>query len=223
MARFVASPSVSGGRVSAWYLRLGVAGGERLLDEHVDRVAVLGVHHHERARVGGDLHALEERLVVDHERALVGHEELVRGDALVRERRELLERPALAQVGDRHVVAHVDHLLAVGLRAPLVERLAEGRALRLDDEVDVGGRAAERGRRLARLDVVDRGRPAERHVEVRVRVDAARQQVLAARVDDPVRRLVERLADERDRLVVDVDVGHVVVGRGHDAAALDQN
>ena len=30
-------------------VRLGVALGERALDEHVDRVAVLGVHHHERA------------------------------------------------------------------------------------------------------------------------------------------------------------------------------
>ena len=105
----------------------------------------------------------------------------------------------------------------------VVERLAEGRALRLDDEVDVRGRPAERRRGLAGLDVVDRGRAAERHVEVRVRVDAARQQVLAARVDDPVGLLVERLADERDRLVLDEDVRDVVVGRGHDAAALDQN
>ena len=34
---------------------------------------------------------------------------------------------------------------------------------------------------------------------------------------------VERLADEGDPLVLDVDVGDVVVGRGDDAAALDQN
>ena len=62
----------------------GVPGGERLAHEHVDCVAVLGVHHHERARLGGDLHRPEERLVVDHQRALVGHEQLVRGDALRR-------------------------------------------------------------------------------------------------------------------------------------------
>jgi hypothetical protein len=72
-----------------------VSGGQRLLDEHVDRVAVLGVHHHERARLGGDLHRREERLVVDHQRALVGHEELV--EVMPgRQRRELLERAALA-------------------------------------------------------------------------------------------------------------------------------
>ena len=73
-------------------VRLGLAVRERLLHEHVDRVAVLGVHHHERAGHGGDLHRAEERLVVDLQRALVGHEELVGGDALVGQRRELLER-----------------------------------------------------------------------------------------------------------------------------------
>jgi hypothetical protein len=73
------------------------------------------VHHHERTGLGGDLHRLEERLVVDHQRALVGHEELVGGDALVGQRGELLEGAALPEVGDRHVVAHVDDLLAVRL------------------------------------------------------------------------------------------------------------
>ena len=172
-------------------LRLGVARGQRLLHQNVDRIAVLGVHHHERARLRRDLHGAEERLVVDHQRALVRHEELVRRDALIGKRRELLERAAVLQVGDRHVVAHVDHLLAFGLRLPLVDRVGEGRALRLDDEVDVAGRPAERGRRLSRLDVVDRHRAAERHVEVRVRVDAPRQHVLAARVDDAVRADVQ--------------------------------
>ena len=153
-------------------LRLGLALRERLLHEHVDRVAVLGVHHHERARLGRDLHRLEERLVVDHQRALVGHEELVGGDPLVGQRRELLERAAVLQVGDGDVVAHVDQLLALGLRLPVGERVAEARAGSLDAEVDVRGRAAAGRSALARLDVVDRRRAAERHVEMRVRIDA---------------------------------------------------
>ncbi len=155
-------------------LRLGVACRERLLDEHVDRVAVLGVHHHECPGTGGHLHRPEERLVVHHQGALVGHEELVGGHALVRERRELLERPAVLQIGDRHVVAHVDHLLALGLGPPEVERGREGLARWLDHEVDVAGGAAEGCGRLPGLDVVDRGRAAERHVQMRVRIDAAR-------------------------------------------------
>ena len=222
IARFVASPSVSGRPRQRVVLRLRVARGQRLLDEDVDRVAVLRVHHHERARLGRDLHRPEERLVVDHERALVGHEELVRGDPLVGQRRELLERAALLQVGDRHVVAHVDHLLAVRLRAPLLDRGREGRARRLDDEVDVAGRPAERRRGLAGLDVVDRDRAPERHVEMRVRVDPAREDVLPGRVDHLVRLDVERLADQRDALALGVDVAHVVVGGGHDPSALDQ-
>jgi hypothetical protein len=137
------------------------------------------VHHHERASLGGDLHRPEERLVVHHERALVGHEELVRGHALLRQARELFERAAIAEVGDRHVVAHVDHLLAVRLRAPLVERGGERAPRRLDHEVDMARRASERGRGLPRLHVVDRGGAAEGHVQVRVRVDAARQHVVA--------------------------------------------
>ena len=40
------------------------------------------------------------------------------------------------------------------------------------------------------------------------------QHVLAARVDDPVGRDVERLADQGDPLALDEDVGDVVVGRG---------
>ena len=94
-----------------------------------------------------------------------------------RQARELLERPALAQVGDRDVEAHVDDLLPLALAVPGVERLARTTARRLDAEVDVRRRPAERGRGLAGRDVVDRGRAAERHVEVRVRVDAAREHV----------------------------------------------
>ena len=93
---------------------------------------------------------------------------------------------------------------------------------RLDAEVDVARRAAERGGGLSRRDVVDRHRPAERHVEMRVRVDAAREDVLARGVDDPIGVDVERLADHRDPLAVDVDVADVVVGGRDDPPALDQ-
>ncbi len=203
--------------------RLRVTGLESLLHENVDHVAVLGVHHHERTRLRRDLHRAEERLVVDHQRALVGHEELVRRDALVGQRGELLERPAVLEIGDGHVVAHVDHLLAVRLSAPLLEGLCERVPLGLDDEVDVARGAAERCGSLPGFDVVDRHRSAERHVEMRVRIDAARQHVLARRVDHLVGLHVERLADQGDRLVVDVEIRDVVVGRGDDATIANQN
>ena len=47
--------------------------------------------------------------------------------------------------------------------------------------------------------------------------------ILPVGVDHLVGRHVERLADQRHRAVVDEDVPDVVVGRGDDAAALDQH
>jgi hypothetical protein len=203
--------------------RRGLAAGERLLNEDVDRVPVLGVHHHERAARRGHLHRAEERLVVDLQHVLVGHEELVRGDALLRQRGELLEPLLVGEVGDRDVEAVVDKRLAVRLRVPAVERLRERLPLSLDAEVHVARRAAAGRRALARLEVVDGDRAAERHVEMRVRVDAARQDVFAARVDRPFGCDVELGADERDSLPLDEHVGNVVVGRGHHPTSTNQD
>jgi hypothetical protein len=55
-----------------------------------------------------------------------------------------------------------------------------------------------------------------------VRVDRARDDVLAARVDHLVGLHVERLPDEGDALVLDEYVPYVVVGGGNDTSALDQ-
>ena len=65
-------------------LRRQVAGGDRLLDQDVDHVAVLGVHHDQQPVLGGLLHGAEERGVVHLQHALVGHEQLQAGDAVLR-------------------------------------------------------------------------------------------------------------------------------------------
>ena len=223
MARFVASPSSSGGRVSAWWIGSVWPRESASLDEDVDRVPVLGVHHHERAARRCDLHRAEERLVVDLEDALVRHEELVRGDALLGQHGELLERPAVVEVGDGDVEAVVDQRLSVRLGVPDLERLRERLAPALDAEVHVARRSPAGGRALTRLEVVDRDGAAERHVEMRVRVDAARQDVLAGGVDRPVGRDVEIGADERDPLALDEDVRDELVGGGDDAPSTDQD
>ena len=56
-----------------------------------------------------------------------------------------------------------------------------------------------------------------------MRVDAARQDVLAGRVDRPVSGDVELGADECDPLAFDEDVGDVIVGGGDDAPSTDQS
>ena len=69
------------------------------------------------------------------------------------------------------------------LRHPVVERVPHRLAAVLDGEVDEAGGAAERGGDRAGLEVVGRVGAAERHVEVRVHVDAAGHHVLARGVD----------------------------------------
>jgi len=77
------------------------------------------VHQHERPAAGRDLHRAEERLVVDHQRVLVGHEELVGRDAvLLGEPRKLVEPLLAREVGDRDVEPVVDDRLAVALAVP---------------------------------------------------------------------------------------------------------
>ena len=95
----------------------------------------------------------------------------------------------------------------------------------LDREVDDRRRAAERRGARAGLEVVGRGRAAERHVHVGVDVDAAGQHVLAGGVDhlvDVGGGDVERHADDGDLLVLDQHVARVLIDRGDNRAVLDQ-
>ena len=79
IARLVASPSSSAGRVSEWNCGIGVAAGERLGDQHVDGDAVLGVHHDHRPGLAGVLHGRQDLSVVGVEHTGVGHEQLEAG------------------------------------------------------------------------------------------------------------------------------------------------
>ena len=200
--------------------RVGLAGRERALDEHVDRPAVLAVHHRQRVEVARGLEHAEEQVVGDHQHALVGEEDLEAGDALLDHRRHVGER-ALVGLGDRDVEAVVDVRGAGCALLPLVERGLQPAALLLDHEVDDARRPAGRGRAGAGVVVVDRARAAERHRHVRVVVDQARQDEAAGRVDD-LRVGVPDVADGDDLLPVDQDVGNRRVAGGHDRAAADE-
>ena len=188
-------------------LRARVAAGERLLLQLGDDVAVLRVHHHQQAGVAGDLHRLEQVLVGRVERrALVGHEDLDRGDAELGEVRELL-LDVLRHVGDGDVQPVVDVGLAAGLAVPGLDRLGERAVDVLEREVHVHRRAAGEQRRRARVPVVGGDRAAEGHVHVRVAVDEARHHARAGHVDHlrPVAREVD--ADGFDLVAGDRHVG----------------
>ena len=200
--------------------RVGLAGRERALDEHVDRPAVLAVHHRQRVEVARGLEHAEEQVVGDHQHALVGEEDLEAGDALLDHRRHVGEG-ALVGLGDRDVEAVVDVRGAGRALLPLIERGLQPAALLLDHEVDDARRPAGRGCTRAGVVVVDRARAAERHRHVRVVVDQARQHEAAGRVDD-LRVGVPDVADGDDLLPVDQDVGDRRVAGGHDRAAADE-
>src|SRR6266566_4498716 len=65
-----------GGARERVILRRAFSLGERLLNDHVDGAAVFGMHADEAAVFGGLAHGLEDRRVIEHEDARVGHEEL---------------------------------------------------------------------------------------------------------------------------------------------------
>ena len=57
-------------------LRRAQALSDRLLDQHLDDRAVLGMDAGHRAVVAGHAHRLEQRAVVHHQHARIGHEQL---------------------------------------------------------------------------------------------------------------------------------------------------
>ena len=129
--------------------RVGLAGVDGLGGDDVDGHAVLGVHHDQPAVLRGLLHRAEDRAVVAVEDARVGGEELEVGHALVDEGVHLGER-VVVDVAHDHVEAVVDDGVALGLRVPGVEALAQALAAPLDGEVDDRSWCRRRPRRACR-------------------------------------------------------------------------
>ena len=206
-------------------LRLGLPFGERLLHQHVDHSAVLGVHADRSAVLPGAKERPENRAVVEHEHAGVGHEQLERRHAFGDERVHL-PLDGVGQLGDDHVEAVVDRGLPLRLAAPRVERVPQRLSAVLDREVDDRGRAATGRRDRAGFEVVRGRRASEGHVEVGMDVDAAGDHVFAGSVDygnlTPFGDQSPRRHHGRNLLVFDQNVPAIQVGRRHDRAAADE-
>ncbi len=112
---------------------------------------------------------------------------------------------------------------ALGLLPPGVERVAHARAARLDGEIDNGGRAAEGRGARAGFEIVGRGGAAERHVEVRVGVDAAGDHVHAGGVDDAGGVLRDAGTDLFDTAVFDEHIRPRGIPRRHHRAIANQS
>src|SRR2546426_2822446 len=210
-----------GGARERVILRRAFSLGERLLNDHVDGAAVFGMHADEAAVFGGLAHGLEDRRVIEHEDARVGHEELEAGNAFADELAHLFELRG-AEIGDDAVESVVGDGFVVGFLHPSVEGLAEGLAFVLDGEVDERGSAAKGGGDGAGLEIVGAGGAAEGHVEVGVDVDAAGNDEHAGGVEDARGVFGGKPGgDGRDFVAVDAHIGEGSVGGGYDGAVTD--
>ena len=140
-----------------WKYGVGVAALERLLHEHVDGRAVLGVHHDQPAVAGRGLHRPHDLPVAGQEHARVGHEQLEAGDALADQLVHRLER-LVVDLADDLVEGVVDRAVAAGLLVPERDLVLHPLAVGLHDEVDDRGRAAPRRGAGAGLEGVARRR-----------------------------------------------------------------
>ena len=153
----------------------GFAFGQRLPHDDIDHAAVLGVHANQRAVFRGLLQRAKDGGVVHHQDVRIRHEQLEAGHALAHHVVHVFQA-GFGQIGDDHVQAIIDAGLRFRLFPPGVQRVAHPGAARLNGEIDDGGGAADGRRARSSFEIVARGCPAERHVQMRVRVDAAGQQ-----------------------------------------------
>ena len=192
-------------------LRMPLGPGDALLQQLLlqmpDQLAVLGMDGAERAQLLAAREARQQLLVIQHDRALVGHEVLEAVDpVLAREHAHVL-LDLLVPVGDRDVERIIR-------RRPLAARCVQSRQASMGRPSGSGITKSmiivvppgER-RRRAGEEVVGGHRPHEGQFHVGVRVDPARHHQRAAGVDDlGARRRLQPLAHGLDRAVLTVDI-----------------
>ena len=200
--------------------RRRVAALDEALPHPGDHAVVLGMDADERPVLARRDEHVEQRLVVDLE-AVVGHEHLDRGVPGADQRRQMLPDGRLGRVGDDHVEGIVDDRALAGEAGIVLDDLRQVHADVLGRERDHRRGAAMRGRDRRALPGIGVHHPGGRELlDVAMRVDAARQHQLAARIDLATARR-EAAADRGDALAGDREVGLEGIARGRERAAAD--
>ena len=170
-------------------------------------VAVLGMDQRQCAQLRAAAEGIVEFVVIYHQGALVSHEVLEGVDAIgLHDGFHLvvdLRRPL------RH--RHVEGIISTGLLGLVAPRLVGGehRFARCGNaEVDDHRRAAGKPCLGAPLEIIGGDLAHEHQFHVGVRVDAARHDVAATRIDNPgTRRRIELRSDGDDLAAVDQHIG----------------
>ena len=200
-------------------MRRGLAGALQPVGQEADRVVVLRMHHHERAGLARDAHHVEH-LQVGQRHALIGHEHLERGVAVLDQRRQFLAEHAVGRVRDDEVERDVDVAIAVGLGVIVLHDL------RAATRPSAAWRTAAPSccRRTPPSACRSRNRPPSR---CRGRTAATRCTWLSmppGSTSMPVASTIsaavaEIVAERRDAAVLDADIAGERVGRGRDRSA----
>ena len=180
------------------------------------------MHAHQGAVLACLAQRSEDGRVVGQHHPRIGHEQLVARHPFVGETAHL-RNPVGREIGDDHVEGVVDRGPAGCLRVPGVERFDGGRATRLDREVHDTRRSSVGGGAGTGLEGVRGHRSAERHLDVGVGIDPARDDEPSRCVDHGIGVDHQVAADQGHGFVADEDVGMVVVDRGDDSSVLDQH
>ena len=106
---------------------------------------------------------------------------------------------------------------------PQIQRLLHGHAAVLRSKIQHARRAAEHRRARAGFEIVRRDRHAEVEIEVRVRVDKAREYEPAGRVERFVRSTGHARRDARDHAVFNQQIRLFGSFAAHDRSVSNQN
>mmetsp|Transcript_8065 Transcript_8065/g.24321 ORF Transcript_8065/g.24321 Transcript_8065/m.24321 type:complete len:272 (+) Transcript_8065:1635-2450(+) len=182
-------------------------------------VSIFSVHHRDCTQLLAAPEAMDELLVVHHQRTLVSHEELEAVDTLLHDTPHRLGHARIPLCD-----SHVEPVINAGALSLALPRLKACLNVVVDwqRKVNVHGRAACGGGGLPCEEVVARGRSHERHVEMGVRLDAPRHYKLPFGIQNlgSCRHLHVRL-DCRDNPILDQHVCQKLPVVVYHCAALD--
>ena len=160
------------------------AGRQQALGAETDQVLVLGVNRKQRTAFAGEPEGAQ--VVAGASLETLHHEDLDTGDAAIGDARNFSNRFGRG-IEQRNVKAVVDDRAIARFGIPLFERIRERAAGCLEGVVDDGRNAAGRGGRGARRKVVRGAHREHLGVEMRMRIDGARNQDHPSRVDGAMR------------------------------------